>query len=361
MIDTVILSIPNEKFIIIDHTRFNPSSDGLFNPPYISMGGKSFISCVQNPPKYLVDKYGYMPRLKVIKSIRKEGFDISMKIEFSIPKILYGNNFDEVDDYNFDEVLRLLHKKLMYLDVLVEIKDLRTAYVSSVHYSKNVILNAYTCSYAFEKLSKINLSSRIDIGAVKFKNSGLALHFNTRSRDIIFYDKVKDVRQYHLNDPEFSRIKHLQVFRYEIRLNNKKEIDRNLDLVDCDVSNRFEDLYSKTISKKILLHYWNTFMDKSYILFLEEMNLFDIVSGLRKVDPNIKHLKLLQTIGFVALIKEGGMKGLRNILQIEDRKWYRLIKEGKILEKVDSNSLSCLDFITKELNEFANLEVTFLK
>lgn len=59
-------------------------------------------------------KYAYLPRLTLIKAIRNGGFSILLKIEFSIPKLLYCNNFDEVEESDFGEICWKLQEVLLY-------------------------------------------------------------------------------------------------------------------------------------------------------------------------------------------------------------------------------------------------------
>lgn len=56
MIDTIVLTLKTGMFTILDHDKFNPSTKGI--------------------------------------------------IEFSIPKLLYGNNFDEITDTDFPLIIQ---------------------------------------------------------------------------------------------------------------------------------------------------------------------------------------------------------------------------------------------------------------
>ena len=105
MIDTIVLTIPEDKYTILDHDKFSPSTKGLFESPYYRLGSRSNFNCKQNPTKTELLKGIYRPRLTVTKRIRKGYFDIPLKIEFSIPKLIYGNNFDELSDTDFSDII----------------------------------------------------------------------------------------------------------------------------------------------------------------------------------------------------------------------------------------------------------------
>jgi len=73
------------------------------------LGGRANITCKQNPTPNELKQGIYKPRLTITKRINRErNFEIPLKIEFSIPKLLYGNNFDEVTDADFPAVIQKL-------------------------------------------------------------------------------------------------------------------------------------------------------------------------------------------------------------------------------------------------------------
>lgn len=51
MIDTIVLTLRPNEFYIQDHSKFSPSTAGLFQEPYYALGRNGFIKCVQNPTK----------------------------------------------------------------------------------------------------------------------------------------------------------------------------------------------------------------------------------------------------------------------------------------------------------------------
>ncbi len=98
MIDTIVLMLRDSEFSIVAHDKFSPSTIGLFRPPYYTLGGRGNISCYQNPTREELKKGIYKPRLTVTKRIGKGGYSVALKMEFSAPKLLFGNNFDELEE-----------------------------------------------------------------------------------------------------------------------------------------------------------------------------------------------------------------------------------------------------------------------
>ncbi|GAG73973.1 unnamed protein product [marine sediment metagenome] len=196
MIDTIVLTIPKDKYIILDHDKFNPSTRGLFKSPYYPLGARSNFKCTQNPTKTELLKGIYKPRLTVTKRIRKGYFEIPLKIEFSIPKLIYGNNFDEIQEEDFRNVIKKLKKKLKDMDILIRDIDLINAQVSAIHFSKNIALTDFsTCSMVIKELAKINLTKRLDLNKTSFRNEGQIIYFHCNSYEIAIYDKIKELEQ----------------------------------------------------------------------------------------------------------------------------------------------------------------------
>src|SRR5437870_4162294 len=109
MIDTIVLTLKPEHFAIMDHAKFSPSTEGIYKHPYYTIGRNGFIKCVQNPTQEDMKDRVYKPRLTVTKRIGTGGFQITMRIEFSAPKLLFGNNFDEVEETDFEEITKRLN------------------------------------------------------------------------------------------------------------------------------------------------------------------------------------------------------------------------------------------------------------
>lgn len=80
--------------------------------PYIAQAN-GIRKCVQNPTKEDERNGIYKPRLTYIR--RWDGIDgrYTLKIEFSVPKLLYSNNFDELSDSDFPLVIRALKERLL--------------------------------------------------------------------------------------------------------------------------------------------------------------------------------------------------------------------------------------------------------
>jgi len=378
MIDTIVLSIPQHKFKILNHERFNPSTRGLYQPPYTVMGGKPFIKSMQNPPKSAFKNGVYLPRLTVIKAIRNGGYVIELKIELSLPKLFFGNNFDELENNNFLRIIRLLSRALYSMEVEVAFEYLENASVSAIHYSKNIHLKNYTsCSMVLSELQKIDLSQKIDVGSEKFRNGGHALHFHTNTRDLVFYDKMKDLEQAKVSEKraiekdnliqmalfdEFPNPKALQVLRMELRLGNPQEIKRTLSKIDIETDLRFNLLFKKQISQKMLQYFWEQIEESSQILNFKTEGVFELAESLKANNPDLKAQKILEYIAFLVLGREETTKRLRSFLGYEgspsaNRKWYGIKKAIKSLKYDRRGNYQALDEIGGSLVNFESTKL----
>ena len=171
-------------------------------------------------------------------------FIIKLKIEFSAPKLMFKNNFDELEDKDFDNVVDTLLRKLEEMGIETRRAYLVKSYIQKIDYSKNIILDDYTtCSMVISELSKLNLNKRLDLNKTDYRNEGQALAYHANQFEIKIYDKIKDLEQdkkfgekrslekdnqyqpdlfKQSNYKDIVKSKHLEVLRFEIRLARRK-------------------------------------------------------------------------------------------------------------------------------------------
>src|SRR2546427_638645 len=129
MIDTVILNIPSGQYRILSMKRFADNGQKLGKN-----GMVIYRKFVNNATSEEVEAGTYRPPLTLYRRIGGE----ILKIQFSAPKLLFGNNLQELDEDRFDDVLNALHETLIAMDVSVEKEILRHGQVMAFHPSKNI-------------------------------------------------------------------------------------------------------------------------------------------------------------------------------------------------------------------------------
>lgn len=378
MIDTIVLTIPKSKYIILDHNRFEPSTKGLFEPPYYPLGARSNFSCKQNPTKKDFQSGIYKPRLTITKRIRKGGYVYPLKIEFSIPKLIFLNNFDEVRESDFYLVIDTLKERLKEMGILIKKEDLVNADVSSIHYSKNIALTDYTsCSMVLNELSKINLTKRLDLDKTSFRNEGQAIHYHCNSYEIAIYDKIKDLEKAKVSEKRSIEngnqiqlnlfndnivIKPFEVLRIEVRLNNRAKIKSLLNSLKMTIEPTFINLYSLNLSKNIIMHFWKEIEKSSYIFSINADKPSELLKSIINSNPGISNTKALKLLSVISLVQEIGFRNTRNLLDTNHKNnkfWYNTKKELEEIKLPMNEKYNPITEISKSIKEFEPLKLRY--
>ena len=345
MIDTIVLMLQADQFSIADHARFSPSTKGFFEPPYYPLGGRGNFSCYQNPTAEELRKGIYKPRLTMTKRPRKGGFQITLRVEFSIPKLIFGNNFDEVEDNHFAPVVDNLLKSLREMGIIVFREKLVNASVSAVHYSKNILLPDYLIpSGILNEIAKINLTKALDLNQTDFRNDGHSLKFHANSYELALYDKMRDLEKSKISEKRAvekdtviqrdlfdilePKKKPFEVLRIEARLNKREVIKRTFKKLEIKADLTFAQVFKKEIAQKVLLLHLDI-IKKGYAPFAYmPKSAKDFIADLRIIQPKAKPRKILQMLGFITACNETGIREFREAIErLGKHHWPRLLKD----------------------------------
>ncbi|HQF37161.1 MAG TPA: hypothetical protein PLL26_06005 [Candidatus Dojkabacteria bacterium] len=369
MIDTIAINIYQHDFTITDHNRFSPNTLNLFEPPYIKVRGSSIFNAKNNPSKSDIAEHGYLPRITCYKAIRKGGFKIWIKVEFSIPKLLYGNNFREVEGIDFEQICSKLKMAMFHMGVMIRDVDvLKNAEVSSIHYSKNIILTDYTTpSVYIKEIMKCNINMFQDVNQTDYRNGGYSFKYRSNNFEVIWYDKIKDLEQSKKSEKRciendnyiqqnmfdvFKEKRPFEVLRLEVRLGNQKKIKQIISKLNLERQTLdFQTLFSKSISQKVLLSIVKK-TEENYISILRDGSdsFKGMLTNLQINNPHLNYSQALKYIGAKALMDEIGIREFREATsRFGNSQWYRL---KKWLEKVN---------IDKEIDVFKKIRADIEK
>ena len=160
MIDTVVLLLSSDMYKITDPDKFVPSARWITNSSTSAVHG---IQSKQNPTKKELLAGIYKPRLTLCyRTNARNTLVIVLKIELSLPKLFYGNNFQELKGKDLQPLLQKLSDTLGQMEVIVAPSDLARAPLVAVHYSKNIVLKDGSTPYHYInkiKESNIKMSS----------------------------------------------------------------------------------------------------------------------------------------------------------------------------------------------------------
>lgn len=375
MVDTIVLTLKQGMFTIMEHDRFSPSTKGLYDSSnYYRLGGRSNMTCVQNPTQSELKNGILKPRLTVTKRMNRDrNFEITLKIECSLPKLIFGNNFDELKDSDFDLVVSILKQKLKDMGVYLFEKNLVIAPVSAIHYSKNIALSDFSTPYTYlEMMSKVNINQRLDLNQTDFRNEGHSLKYRANSFEVVFYDKLKDLNKakvsekraeekdnaIQLNLFETLQIKKpFEVLRMEVRLNKKPKLKQILKKVGINQEPTFQLLFSKEIAQKVLIYYLNE-IENGYptLLLFDPKDPKSFLSEFMLHNPKAGLKKAIQMLGLRVLLDHVGIREFRELTKRKSRQsWYNLNKEMRELnypQAVDTFSV-----LRNALTEFKPLKL----
>lgn len=176
MLDTVKLCIPFDECKVNSPEIFIPS---------IRNSIKKSVKYVCNPDNDWLKNGKYFPKLAIYKDYNNEN---QLIIEFSAPKLVFGNNFEELQTVDFSMVIEELLDRLSGLDIQLSANAIENAKVFSIHYSKNFELE--------------NISSNQIINTIDCEQKGLEVikefvivESSTRGEREKFYEVINFIKK----------------------------------------------------------------------------------------------------------------------------------------------------------------------
>jgi len=366
MLDTVILQLDPGQYHIKKYENFNTTEELVLS----ARGG--FKKWTNNPTAEDRRDNIYKPRLTLIK----RGLILFLKVEFSAPKIIFGNNVNELEDNNFNLVVKTLQERIRSMGVIIWSKDIENAKVLSFHPSKNIVLrNGYTANFVIRELNKIDCSKRFDFDEKNYRNNVQVLQFYTNSHSLVIYDKITDLSkpQKRAIDKDqtkqqlsiFNFIKddnlRLELLRIEVRLSLKKKMDEVLKKINYPPNPIFKDIFKKDLCQKIVKLYWETFFSDNQFIFSTNNDAQEILQLILIKYPKIKKHQAYKLTGIFMLCKATeGMRGFRQIIDNHYSKtnWAVAKKDLELFEDeiFTNSSWSFINDIKQQINTFNSFE-----
>ncbi|MGQ0527577.1 MAG: hypothetical protein ACT4OY_06060 [Alphaproteobacteria bacterium] len=344
MLDTIALNLRRDDYIIHKPERFHPHAGALTNPLF---GDGGIVKCYYNPGKKEKEDR-YLPRLTLFKKPFGYWVDaVWLKIEFSAPKLIFGNNFEELRGrQDFDRVINALLDALKRMGIETTREVLTNAKVSAIHYSKNILLERDTpCHLLIQTLEKMDMSAKLDLNQTDFRYGGQMAKYHASNFEIVIYDKVKDLEQarkygykrgvetdYNCQHGLFEGRTKPEVLRLEVRLKSRK-IKSLLASLGFQPRTILKDLFCANLSRAVLLHYWDEMTKGLYILNIEAGSCEKLVDNIRAHFPSKRPNSVLALMGFINACQETGIRGAKLLLKLSDAQFSRLKADAKKLEQ----------------------------
>lgn len=291
----------------------------------------------------------YKPRLTLSQRINAAGKrDTMLKVELSLPKLLFGNNFEELRLKDFPAVAQKLVAVLADMGVATTVAQLSIAPVSAVHYSKNFQLTDGSTPYHYiQKIKAANAKLSLDVNQTDYRNEGHSYRWHCNSYEIVFYDKVKDLEkaqisskralekdnevQLHMFKKLRAQHKKLEVLRMEVRLNKRTKIKQLFETLHIKAELTFQKLFKPAISRKVLIHYLDEIESRrpqllDYKVTTNKALLADLIMN----NPDMSPKQIMQLYGLKQALADVTLRELRVMFARHNpRSWYRLIAEAQ--------------------------------
>lgn len=309
----------------------------------------------------------------------------------SIPKLVFGNNFEEIQVINRENVVSLLVQRLRSIGVSTTNESINQAPVSVVHFCKNIILpRNVSIRSILSDLSHTDMGKAYDttedVHRQRNKNNGSVVHLRCGTREWCFYDKIDDLLQ-----PKGKRVdkyrtayekellatydfKNLEVFRFEYRLNKGQTIRSEINtFLKRPYGERVVvfDLFTEGLWKTILVSAWKRVLQRpenQLALFSYDSSLdllLHILSKSKSENLNAhSQNKALWVYGLIRVIKDHGAKAVKDEL---NKTWKN--KENRLIDKLieATNFVSGMpmpqgiSYVTEQLEKFENTTMNLLE
>lgn len=334
MVDTVKLLIPIIDPMILVRGAFTPLTiDQLVNT-------RGTARTYLNPSPIYAKMDKYMPRLTLHRRPAKtRGIVYQLVVEFSAPKMLFKQNFDELVEADFEKLLSALQEALLELTGHRFFKhQLAQADIGSWHPSKNIVFLDYTsCQTILNTIGKLDISRVYDFQRTNFRD-GHVVHVHCNSLDIAFYDKLADLRKAKLSEKRaiennsaiqlnllepFKEIAPIEVFRYEVRVVGRAAIKRAFPQINVWT---FETLFKKQLNRDLLLKHWHKLTAAVDMLSLDVHKPYELLQNYLIENPDATPQAAMAAVTGLLINGQEGVINLRNLLEAHYGKqaWYRL-------------------------------------
>ena len=353
MPDTIILVVkigdPNLQKVIDKATfdNWSPSLHGVLDPPYVKLGVDKSITCHLNASRQDRLRGNYRPRLTLYKRVVKGGFLCQLYIEFSAPKIIWNNNFVEIDESYLDMMCFGLSYYLHTMGVKISDDDLKKCEVKTIHYGKNIVLrNWMTPDMIIRHVAKANISPKKRVSNKEYLNGGRGLHIYTNEQGVCFYDKLAELKQAKItekgnlendswcqldliNKIEKNIKPPFQVLRIESRLNSRNAIRQRFAKLKIKIpaNPTLEDLFKADLGRAVLMNEIET-LEKATPAFVscrEPPEAF--AEALRILNPSVRARDIALVVGIMDIARSTGLRDTRTLLGAKKSSEWRYIMQ----------------------------------
>ncbi len=332
-IDTIVLNFYPNEFAILRPGDFTPNINRITAIEPKDLGKGRYMQASRNPTKQETARAGYLPYLTFYKGIRAGGVTTGLRVQFSAPKLVNGNNVDELVEDDLDKICERLFEGLKFYGVrfFKGIDTVKNAKVATIHFAKNFPLNNYiTAHEAIAEIQKCDVTTWRDVSQSDYVNNGHGFKTHSKHYELAFYDKIAEYHKGKPNQPVFDTdlqlqmdlfgdnqiIQPFEVLRMEARLNNPRTIKSTLKKAGFEgVEVTLAALCKKDVSQAVLKQQLAELYSRyPKISDAKAPDLHSLFSQLYVQNPGRNITTLLSAVGLRALNQEHGTRRLKDIV-----------------------------------------------
>lgn len=147
------------------------------------------------------------------------------KIQFSVPKVLFGNNLNLAGKEELQEALSIVEEDLRQNGIFT---DLFTANIGRIDVTKNIYVKHHFTDY-LRVLEEFRLPRK------KLINYGESIYLRNRSHALLIYDKVSELKQNKsCSYCDLDLLKNKNVLRIENQYLTKRKVNTALKIINTN-------------------------------------------------------------------------------------------------------------------------------
>lgn len=220
---------------------------------------QGFLQAWLDETDYADYKHSYHPTISYMERPIAGGFTHELVIEASLPKLLFGNNIEEIREKDLHLITQLLHEVLQGLGFTGFSKeDIPRARVARFDVCKNLILDGRTnAGNIIRNLKMANLGGQYGEYERCFDGGGTMVGWRLKcGEDITFYDKTAEVNR---KNKQGQLATNKSILRYEIKLKGARMMRSRLKEVGIVAPKilTLEDIFKDAICHSIMAYAFN--------------------------------------------------------------------------------------------------------
>ncbi|MCL1973127.1 MAG: helix-turn-helix domain-containing protein [Endomicrobia bacterium] len=369
-IDTIAFDIPEGRYEITKPILFRPAIetlDGRIDWDDIKYPRNIYYK--QNKDVYLPMVYAWLnttvsPRTKVLR------------VQCSFAKLMHGDNLISTSEDTIPAFRKRMQKILAIMGVNTTDYAINEAILTRLHPAHNMLTD-YPVSMMTEDLACSIVPRSMDLQERTFRNGGDILYYHNEIRELVFYDKGKDIERlenrpksaicedkYPENYDKYKEyLKDKNVPRMEYRLNDKEDIKNHIIKVSKKSERKkYEDgVKVKHLNGKllqaILLYRLKKVKENIFALPAYRRSIDEYIWDIKRNNPDLSNTEIDNRLPAVQMLAEKGYKKtlafLRSYLG-DESKAQRKIDEAKAL-KVKGHRPDYIEEIENSLKTYKPL------